>query len=166
MSCPDHTTLTLFVDGETEPERSEEVRRHIAECGACREEVESVRNLERTVRFALASIPVGSIRSTIPETRSGWRSGFRLAAVAALAFALVLSLILFSPIEMELPRNSDKDEARSPLPEINPEAFSDETFESWAGPYKDLKIPLVPMDEVLNYMSIAQDRTLKSISTL
>src|ERR1035437_3375970 len=58
MSCPDHQTISAFVDRELEAILAAEVERHVAKCAICRQLVEEMQWLDDRGRAALSAIRV------------------------------------------------------------------------------------------------------------
>lgn len=131
MSCPERSgkeamlALMAFADGELDEAEAAKVRAHLAICGSCREEVEAVRALDRSLRAAFSERPRGApeaakrrieraLESYIPK--SGFpaarrarfpnivrRTGALLGALAALVLAVALVFGIFpDPVAADL----------------------------------------------------------------
>ena len=92
MSCPDHQTISAFVDRELEAILAAEVERHVAKCAICRQLVEEMQWLDDRGRAALSAIRVEeAISPNIvwwrPLMRK-WARPLSLAAAAAVVLAL------------------------------------------------------------------------------
>lgn len=167
MFCPEELTLSLYADGELGPEETAEIELHLKDCEACRVEVEALKQMDRMGRSALAAIPTNAGR-TANESRSG-RNGWQVAAWAAAALVALAFIVL----TLTLPENQNlgggsgaDDPSKAQTRDMAPDAFSEETFQAWADQYKDLKIPLVSMDEVQKHTAITPKETEKPSSTL
>jgi anti-sigma factor ChrR (cupin superfamily) len=141
MSCPDHETLSAFADSELDASERANIERHLTSCASCREFVEEMSRLDASGRVALRSISVTERRRSVVILETAKRSRWLALAAAAVIVATVpLSIWFFSS---------------KPKPAVEPprtvESFqgsTDEAFERWAEPYRRLRIPLVPLEEL------------------
>lgn len=153
MSCPDPQTISAFADGELEAKEAADVERHVAQCANCRESIEEMRWLEQRGRAALEAIEVGEAASHkvvyLKPFWLRWARPMPLAAAAAAAVAMFIggSLVfghLGSRQTASLPRQAVGASSSSVESE-------DAAFAQWLAPYRELNIPLVPMEVAANY---------------
>ena len=67
MKCPDLSpNLAAFVSGGTEPEEAAEIRRHLASCVSCRDELEELEKVNRALQAAPPpAVPPGHLKDEI-----------------------------------------------------------------------------------------------------
>src|SRR3974377_599451 len=98
MNCPDHQTISAFVDGELEDLHATEIQQHVVTCPSCRHLVEELQSLDSCGRSALRAIPTEEpIGSRIVRLEVPARKRLRpvlLAAAAVLVAALVVWSLL------------------------------------------------------------------------
>src|SRR5215213_6755220 len=116
MNRPErHPDLTAFVLGALGPEETEEIRRHLASCPRCRNELEGLRKVNRALDAAPPPVdPPGHLKEEIlsrlraereshaeyvepgkPTKPPGWRRLRLLSGAAAAVIAIVVFGILF-----------------------------------------------------------------------
>jgi anti-sigma factor RsiW len=66
MDCPENEILLRFVDGEPRSIDSA-VQRHIDQCGRCRQEIDTIRTLDESVRETLRAGPLVSVGEKCPN---------------------------------------------------------------------------------------------------
>jgi len=170
MSCPELELLSAFADGALDATAATEVERHLSTCSSCREYVGEMRWLDALGRSSLGTIRVSAHRNPILLGAGPTRLGFlRPMALAAVAVGLILLSFAawrvsdrfrgLSRVSAPNQRASDTASAdRSPITEtggpVDGAAFggsSDEAFERWVEPYRRLRIPLVPMEDLAKF---------------
>jgi anti-sigma factor RsiW len=148
MNCPDPQTISEFSDGELEPNQAAEIERHIAQCASCRESLKEMQWLEQRGRGALESIPLEDTFSQkivpLKPSRLRWVGSMPLTAAAAAVVAVVVGVWLFFNQTASTMR---KDAGAN----ISSEQSEDAAFAQWIEPYRNLNIPLVPMEVAANY---------------
>jgi len=89
--------LHAYLDEELSLEGSLEVEAHLAECGACRRELETYRALRRLLQSARASAPEAeSALLKVPRSvRARRRRVFAFSGFGAMAAAALVALVLF-----------------------------------------------------------------------
>jgi len=158
MRCPDHQTISAFVDRELESAQAVEVERHVAECPSCRQWVEEMQWLDHRGRAALGAIHIGEMPTpNIVWWKPMWLKSSRplpLAAAAAVVIALSIWTWFASGRFSRRPVPSAPHQVAS-IREAPPVAEGDESrdraFEQWAAPYRELNIPLVSMEAAESY---------------
>ena len=152
MSCPEHQLLSAFGDGELEPSLRAEIERHLSTCASCRRFVDEMRDLDACGRSSLRAIsvkarPVPLAVPQLPPRRSLMRPiALAAAAVVLVAVSVAVWLIAY--------RNKGPRQVSAPIRATGSDEFatsSDASFERWAEPYRQLRIPLLPLEEVANY---------------
>lgn len=162
MSCPESEILSDFADGALDAAAGSKVEHHLSTCSSCREHVEEMRWLDALGRSSLGAIRVAVQRNSTALFEAPTRSGFlRPMALAAAAIGLILLSFAAWRISngfREPPRASEpnqqvSDSASEDQNQIKAEtgARMDETFERWVQPYRRLRIPLVPMEDLANF---------------
>ena len=169
MNCPDHESLSAFVDGELDPPATAFIERHLEDCAACREFVAEMRWLDTHGRTSLQAVrTTGWKRAVIPmlTQRSRMTHPLALAATAVVLASLSVTVWVVTnrPKEADLLGRTSEHaksfreteqvtatEARLPANGVERLAPSDEAFERWAEPYRRLRIPLIPLEDVANY---------------
>ncbi|PYL01113.1 MAG: hypothetical protein DME19_02645 [Verrucomicrobia bacterium] len=170
MSCFDPESLTAFADGEIDASAVAAIERHLHDCASCRQFVDEMRRLDACGRSALRTIHVmpHGRSVVIPEAATRPRVLRPVAlAAAALIFVIVSGAFWFvafrhreprpaaAPIQAaKSPGSTDRlntAQDKQPASGDDFRASSDETFERWAEPYRRLRIPLVPLEEVANH---------------
>ncbi|MHC4713731.1 MAG: anti-sigma factor family protein [Planctomycetota bacterium] len=176
MSCPDRELLSAFADGELEEPKAAAIERHLAGCPACGEFVGEMRRLDSYGRSSLRAIPVKPSRAAVllPASARGRRllRPLTLAAAAALVIALSIAAWFLASNAIKARKQESVEEGSMQI--VTPtttramdlaelekmlqlmkgprdEVRSDDAFERWAAPYRLLRIPLVPMEEVANH---------------
>ncbi len=108
--------LSALVDNELTPDEANEVRRHLVECGACRDELERLRMLKHLLgalpeREPPAALWASVRRELAQPVPSAWaralesvRSLVRRPAVAAAALAVVLAVLALPLVRGRLDR--------------------------------------------------------------
>lgn len=104
MSCPTDQ-LELFHDGELAPAERDAVRTHLADCAACRAEVEQIGKLDGVLKVPVGAQPkwdrfVAGIRV---RTTPSW--GRRIAAIAA---ALLLGVTIWNVVQFSKPTRTER----------------------------------------------------------
>lgn len=157
MPCPDHESLSAFADRGLDASEAAIIERHLAGCAACREVVEEMARLDACGRSAFRAIHVPARSSAIIVLETANRRRWLALAAAAVVFVTVSELIWFfayRPQPARIPQRQSAAAAEA--------AFSDEAFERWAEPYRRLKIPLVPLEEVAKHEFREQEITRSS----
>jgi len=152
MSCPEHELLSAVADGELERSLRAEIERHLSTCAPCRRFVEEMRDLEACGRSSLRAISVKTRPELLEVSHlSTRRSVMRPIALAAAAVVLVTVSVAVWLIAL---RTQEPRQVSAPIRAAGGDEFatsSDASFERWAEPYRQLRIPLVPLEEVANY---------------
>jgi anti-sigma factor RsiW len=167
MSCPKTETISAFAEGALDATAASELERHLSTCLSCREHVEEMRWLDGLGRSSLLAIRVSVDRSQICEAPN--RKGLlRQMALAAAAVGLILASFagwrvndrfqnqrrVSAPqaAEANTPRadRNTNTETNAPTDSAAFGNSSDEAFERWIEPYRRLRIPLVPMEDLAN----------------
>jgi len=89
--------LHAYLDGELSLEGSLEVEAHLAECGACRRELETYRALRRLLVSAKASAPEAesALMKVTRSVRTRRRRTYAFGGFGAMAAAALVALVLF-----------------------------------------------------------------------
>jgi len=118
MNCAEvHTSLGAFVLGGLEPEEDAEIRRHLASCSGCRNELQDLEKINRTLAAAPPPAdPPGYLKDEIlsrvrgeekPSSNKEFSSSanlrYALPVVAAAALVAILALGIFSGLRAESP---------------------------------------------------------------
>jgi anti-sigma factor RsiW len=92
--------LHAYLDGELSLEGSLEVEAHLAECGACRRELETYRALRRLLLSAKASAPEAesALLKVTRSVRTRRRRVYALGGFGAMAAAALVAFVLVSKI--------------------------------------------------------------------
>ncbi len=99
MTCPYELTLSMFADGELEPDAATAVEAHLAECAECRARVAGLRREAHSIAAALAHQPEPVAVPAFRPPAAG-----SLAAVAALVMlAAMLISAAQSALQVSLP---------------------------------------------------------------
>jgi hypothetical protein len=160
MSCPDHQTISAFVDSELEAAQAADVQRHVGKCASCRQFVEEMQWLVDRGRAALGAIHVeDTITPNIVWWRPLWLKWARPLSLAAAA-GVVLALSIwtwFASSHFSLhqapsaPDQIASDRATPPGTNGQSQESEDIAFAQWAAPYRELHIPLVSMEVAESY---------------
>jgi anti-sigma factor RsiW len=160
MNCPNQQTISAFVDGELEATQAAEVKRHVVACASCRQFFEEMQWLEARGRSALDAIhvgetPVPNVVQLRPASRK-WARPMSLAAaaVALLAFSIwtwFASSHFSSNQSSPSPHLIANGSATATGRNLQSERAQEAAFEQWLAPYRELRIPLVPMEVAANY---------------
>lgn len=160
MPCPDHQTISVFVDGELEAAQAAEVERHILKCASCHQLVEEMQWLGDFGRAALSAIRVRE--TTTPNIvwwRPLWLKWARPVSLAAAA-AVALATLIWTWFA---PSHFSRDQVPSAPRQIasvwatplgingQSEESEDLAFAQWAAPYRELHIPRVSMEVAESY---------------
>jgi anti-sigma factor RsiW len=159
MACPDHETLSAFTDGEVAAPGAVEIEHHLSTCGACRQFVAEMRELDAWGRSSLRAIKAAprrpsSVILAIPQPF--WLRLLRpvpLAAAAVIVAGFCLALWLAAPTGHG-PRTVPVPTRVAEKPLVGDQkvtALDDEAFARWAAPYRQLRIPLVSVEEAGRY---------------
>ena len=159
MACPDHETLSAFADNEVAAPEAVEIERHLSTCAACRQFVAGLRELDVWGRSSLPAIKVPP-RRPAPEVLTApepfWLRLLRpapLAAAAVMVAVFCLALWLATPTGQG-PRPGPPPARVAEKPPIHRPrvaSLNDEAFARWAAPYRQLRIPLVSVEEAARY---------------
>jgi hypothetical protein len=158
MSCPDHQTLIAFLDQEIAPAESTALERHLAHCLECDAFVKELQALQRTCESSLKNLPSATLQELDflkPRRRFlGWQIPLK-AAAALMACLCVLGLLLAhrlqrSPGDFSQPSLSRTEVSPPEAADASP-ARGDAAFERWAAPYRRLRVPLVPLEQLARY---------------
>jgi hypothetical protein len=108
--------LSAQLDGELTADEIESVNAHLAECDACRRELEALSEVRATVRAAPAvDPPFGFYERLVLRRRPRWIAAASLGAVAA-AWIVVLGFAVSPPVARVVP---PVDQARATLANTN-----------------------------------------------
>jgi anti-sigma factor RsiW len=148
MSCPDHEALSAFADRELDASERAAIEPHLSGCAACREFVDEMVRLDAHGRSSFRSISITDRRSPVAALEAGrWPRWMALAA-AAVIFATISASIWFFGHRPQRVSVAEVQESRT---DGKFEGTSDAAFERWARPYRGLRIPLVPLEDVANH---------------
>lgn len=160
MTCPSREHLSQWIDRSADDSKHAELKQHLSICSICRDEVNELVWLDRLGREAMRAIPVDTKRHTPADcsTSKSRHPTYILAKVAAVLF-------LFSFLLWELNREQETSNHNVSLVESKPEPLdtaphvvvdkgtvidgkSDAAFERWIMPYRQLRIPLIPIEDL------------------
>jgi anti-sigma factor RsiW len=159
MTCPDHETLSAFADGEVAAPGAVEIELHLSTCAACRRFVDELRALNAWGRSSLQAIKAAPRRTSLvilAVPQPFWLRLLRpvpLAAAAAVVAGLLLALwfavqtgeragTLPAPVRVA---------EKPPIARPRVASLNDRAFARWAAPYRQLRIPLVSVEEAARY---------------
>lgn len=150
MNCPDPQIISALADGELDPKQAAEVERHVARCASCRRSLEEMRSLEQRGRAAVEAIDVGEAAiQNVVYLRPFWLRWVGPMPLAAAAAAVVA---IFIGTRLALNHSSSHQKPTSaPAAAASSDESEDAAFAQWLEPYRNLNIPLVPMDVAANY---------------
>ena len=99
MKCPDEQTLAAFMEGELSTNAAGELQVHLADCAACRQAFERLREIAGQLRRARADDDPHFVSQVLERLPAGHRRHpgrwlVALALPAAAAFAVFLSASL------------------------------------------------------------------------
>lgn len=172
MSCPELEMLSAFAADALDATAVTELERHLSTCSSCRQHVEEMRWLDTLGRSALGAIRVSVQRHPILLREAPSRMGLlRPMALAAAAVGLILLSFAAwriisdrfqdqrralapnqrAPESARAEQNQIKAETGGPVDGAVFSGSSDEAFERWVEPYRRLRIPLVPMEDLANF---------------
>ena len=157
MLCPDQLSLSAFSDGGFEAARAAEIADHVATCAACRAFVDELHQLEAWGRSSLRAIKVTAEPAlpVVPLIPPRLRLVRPVALAAAAVFVAGVLVVLWLgahtrqatravPVPGRVAEMAATEDRRG-------SASDDETFARWAAPYRQLHIPLVPIEEAARY---------------
>lgn len=162
MNCPDLQIISEFADGELEPNQAAEVERHVAQCPSCQQSLGEMQSLEQRGRAALKAIPVEetAIRKVVYLNPFwvNWLHPIPLTAAAA-AVAIFIGACWVTPGFLGSHQTAPtphqvadaSNTATSSGASDNSDESEDAAFAQWLEPYRNLNIPLVPMEVAANY---------------
>jgi hypothetical protein len=176
MSCPDPESLSAFVDGELDATTLTEIGQHISGCPSCRNVVADMRWLDGHGRSSLGSIRLKARPQSFMGSRGTQRRHLLLRFVPAAAAIILVSVTAFvivprrripqplpTPNQATTSRTTDGTDALWPVWPTSDDPFgslrgrarcveaADVAFERWAEPYRQLRIPLIPTEQVVSY---------------
>ena len=167
MTCPEKQLLSAFADGQLEDSDLITVERHLSACTSCRGFVEEMRQLNTFGRSSLEAIVVTKHLDlgAITARKCRLLRSPVLATAAVLLFLGMGAWYVFQELSKPPEEPAFKEVVATPPnsePKIHTEggkpartdpirAFSNEAYERWAEPYRQLRIPLVPMEIVGSY---------------
>ncbi len=154
MKCPDQQTILAFADGEMATSEAAEFERHLTSCPNCRQFLAEMQWVSDCGRTALRAIPAGETASgKIVRSRKLWRNWARPVPLA-LAASLLLAFSIwawFAENKITSPRRFAVSNRNLTGAAGNSMESPEAAFEEWAAPYRQLQIPLVPMEVAANY---------------
>jgi len=155
--CPDQLSLSAFADGELEAARAAEIADHVATCAACRTFVDELHQVDAWGRSSLGAIKV-TARPKLPAVplfvpRQRLVRPLALAAAAVVVAGVLVGFWLVGPTR-QAPRAVPAPGRAGGMvatEDRRGSASEDEAFARWAAPYRQLHIPLVPIEKAARY---------------
>jgi anti-sigma factor RsiW len=157
MNCPEQQTILAFADGEIEAVQAAEVERHLTSCPNCSQFLAEMQWVSDCGRAALRAIPAGETASAeVVWPRNPWRNWARPAplAVAAMLLLALSTWKWFAPNDLDfhqVPRRFAFDKPILAGAGGQSGESAEAAFEQWAAPYRQLHVPLVPMEVAASY---------------
>lgn len=167
MTCPSKEQLSQWIDGSLYDSDNAELKQHLSTCSICRDEVNELVWLDRLGREAVREIQVDPHHHSLGDC-STLKPRHPIHTLAKVAAVLLLLSFLFwelnhkrettnmevSQIEPK-PRPLDKESHEAAVTRMDIDGKSDDAFERWIKPYRQLRIPLIPLEDLAPLSSVS-----------